>query len=108
MTMELSPEEEKKFKKYLEEQEKKKSKPSIKDEDPVIFKEVQTSDRNKLVISRNTYKGRESLRIQNFYLEDDDWRFGKAISFHYENIEEIIEGLQEMQTWCEDNLGEDN
>ena len=72
---------------------------------PIIFKEIKKSDRKMLRVWRTFYKGKELLSLQNFWRTgpEEAWDFGKAITFNYEDIDELIEGLQAMQKWYEDN-----
>lgn len=70
---------------------------------PVIFKEFESGN-NLIRIYRDVFKGREILAIRKFWKDDNEnWQPGKGATFLYEDIEEIIEGLQEMKTWCEEH-----
>jgi len=79
-------------------------------EKPVTFKEIPKSDTQKTRIWYNVFKGNKLFCIQSFWREDpkDSWRFGKAITFHPEVIPDIIEGLQAMDAWCQDNFREES
>ena len=78
----------------------KKTPPNSK---PVIFKEFESGN-NLIRIYKDVFKGREILAIRKFWKpEDKNWQPGKGVTFLYEDIEEIIEGLQEMKTWCGGN-----
>jgi len=75
-------------------------------DDPVIFKEIEVTDTKMIRIWRNVYKGRELLSIQLFWKKDmldAEWEFGKTITFDESSIPEILEGLEAMRSWCEDN-----
>lgn len=71
---------------------------------PVIFSEVEVSYLKKIRVWKNFYKGKELLCIQQFYKEDEtqeEWLFGKAITFPEEAIDDIIEGLAKMKAYLE-------
>lgn len=74
-------------------------------EEPVIFKEIVKTPKKMIRVWRNFYRDRELLSFQTFWKgkESDDWQFGKAVVFDYEDINDIIDGLQDMEKWCEDN-----
>jgi len=71
----------------------------------VIFKELPRGDKNKLRVYRDTYKEKEFLSIRNWYQDDEDgsWRPGKGVTFSFDEIPEIIEGLEEMLNWCDEH-----
>ena len=72
---------------------------------PVIFKTIKTGPNSLIRIWKNLYKGKELLSIQKFWREseEDEWQYGKAITFNYEAIEDIMEGLTKMKEWCEEH-----
>lgn len=70
--------------------------------DQVIFQEIECGHNQLLRVYRDIFKGRELLSIRKFWREDEDdpeWKPGKGVTFHDEQIEGLIEGLQGMQTW---------
>jgi hypothetical protein len=73
--------------------------------DVVTFATVQTKDNEQIRALRIVYNGRGSLRLQAFYRKEatQDYQYGKALVFKYENIDEIVQGLLDMKTWCENN-----
>ena len=77
----------------------------IENSQPVVFKSIETGPNSLIRIHRTSYKGKECLSIQKFWRESegDDWQYGKAITFKYGNIEDLIEGLTAMKTWCEEH-----
>ena len=86
----------------------KQTKKKVPDEEPVVFKEWESSN-NLLRVYRGTYRGREQLSIRRFYQEEgsSEWKFGKGVTFEYEDIDLILEALQEMKTWCEEHPHEE-
>lgn len=72
---------------------------------PVVFKTLEIGHNSQIRIHRTIYKNKELLSIQKFWRESeaDDWQYGKAIVFKYEDIDEIIEGLTTMKSWCEEH-----
>lgn len=73
--------------------------------DEVIFKEITKSETQKLRIWRNTYKGRTFNSLQQMWRQTpvDEWQFGKGVTFHEEDIDNIVAGLLAMQVWYEEN-----
>ena len=63
------------------------------------FKEIECGYNQILRIHQHLYKGKELLSIQKFWRkeETDPWELGKGVTFPYEAIDGIIEGLQTMQ-----------
>ena len=76
-----------------------------KSSEPVIFKEFNKSETQKLRIWKSIYKGSELYSIQTFWREtpQDEWQYGKATTFHPEMIDDIIDGLEKMKQWWENN-----
>jgi len=79
------------------------------DENDVIFKTIE-KENGELRIYRGTYKDREKLAIQFFYRDNKDGLLkpGKGATIHYEDIDDIVEGLMKMKEWCEENPREDS
>lgn len=75
----------------------------------VVFATIETGYNKQLIVRRDFYKERENLGIQQLWRKDENqnWEFGKGVTFDYENIEEIIEGLQKMKSWCEEHPGKE-
>jgi len=71
----------------------------------VIFAELEKTDVQKVRIWYNVFKNMKLYCIQNFWRENptDNWRFGKAITFHPEDIDKIISALTDMREWYEEN-----
>ena len=78
---------------------------------PIVFKTIETGPYSQIRIHKTSYKKRELLSIQKFWREPepplDDWQYGKAIAFKYEDIDDLIKGLTKMRKWCEENPKED-
>ena len=76
---------------------------------PVVFKTIETGPNSLIKIHKTLFKGKELLSIQKFWRgsEEDDWKYGKAITFKYEDIEDLIEGLTKMKSWCEEHPKEE-
>jgi len=73
---------------------------------PPIFAEVETGYNSLTRVHLLNYKNHKNLpAVQKFWREDEDqdWKPGKAITFQYESIDDIIEGLQAMQAYIEEN-----
>jgi DNA-binding PadR family transcriptional regulator len=85
----------------------KQAKKKVPEEAPVVFKEWESGGNLKRVY-RGTYKGKEQLSVRAFYQDPDnpEWKFGKGVTFGFEDIDFIIEGLQAMKAWCEENSSE--
>ena len=80
-------------------------------DDLVIFKEFDSGNKQLTRIYRDIYVDRkgnphETLAIRRFYHDDDVWKPGKGATFHYEDIDEIMAGLEAMKEWCEDHSHE--
>ena len=74
---------------------------------PPIFAEIETGYNSLTRIHLLTYKNHKNLpAVQKFWREDEsqEWKPGKAITFSYETIDDIIEGLQKMKTYIEEEL----
>lgn len=95
---------EEQFMKAVEKMNKPEKK-TVKDEKPVIFQEIDSGHNKLLRIHRTVYKEKELLGIQNFWRKegDTDWEFGKAVTFDYEVIGDLITGLEKMKAWCEEH-----
>jgi hypothetical protein len=91
------------FKKTLEAFAKNPKK-EYKDGETKIYKEIEVNQELRR-IQKTYYKGKKSLRIQTMWRTDEnqDWQFGKATTFEYENIDELIEGLQLMKADLEEH-----
>lgn len=73
-------------------------------EDQVVFKEMEYSHDQIIRVFTDMFKGREVLHIRRFWLdEEDEYRPSKGVTFRRENIDDILEGLQAMKTWCEEH-----
>ena len=78
----------------------KKSEPKF----PIVFKEWETTGNQTLKVTVDQYKGRTYNSVRKYWLnEDDELQPGKGVTFTYEDIDDIIEGLKLMKKWLEDN-----
>ena len=70
----------------------------------VIFKSLESGDQ-ELRVSQDWYKGRSLLSIRKWYTDKDseELKPGKGVTINYEDIDLVIEGLQKMKEWCEEN-----
>jgi len=77
--------------------------------EPKVFKDFESRN-DRLKVYLDHYKGKEVKAIRRFYLDKDSQEFrpGKGVTFTYEDIDEIIEGLQEMKAYLEDIVEEKN
>jgi hypothetical protein len=74
--------------------------------DTVVFWTLPRSAKNKVELRRSVYKEKEILGLQQFYKEDStdtEWKYGKAVTFGFEDIDDLIDGLQKMKDWCVEN-----
>jgi hypothetical protein len=74
---------------------------------PPIFAEIETGYNSLTRLHLLNYKNHKNLpAVQKFWREDEsqEWKPGKAITFPDEAIGDIIEGLQKMQTYIEEEL----
>lgn len=72
---------------------------------PPIFAEVETGYNSLTRVHLLSYKSHKNLpAVQKFWREDEDqdWKPGKAITFPYEVIQSIMDGLQKMKTYIEE------
>lgn len=70
---------------------------------PIVFQEIEVGYNSLIRVHKSFYKGRPLLCIQKFWREgeDQEWKFGKAITFPDEAIEDLIEGLTKMKEYIE-------
>ena len=70
-----------------------------KEGEPRTFKEIECGYNQILRIHQHFFKGKELLSIQKFWRKEEtgSWEFGKGVTFPYEAIDDLIEGLQTMQ-----------
>lgn len=61
------------------------------------FKRIEYDNGQELRVYRDFFKEKEVLSIRRFYEKDGEWLPGKGVTFHFEDIDDIIEGLQSMQ-----------
>ena len=96
---------EEEFKKTIQQMAKAGAKKAQKSEEPVIFKKIESGVNQEIRVEKTFYKGREILSIRKYYKEDEnsDFKPGKGVTFNYEDIDEIIEGLKLMQEYLEEN-----
>lgn len=76
-----------------------------REEEDVVLKTVTKTDKSEHRIGVSHYKGREQLYLQEWYQERDDptWKPGRKSTFHYEELEDVIDGLQRLKEWCEEH-----
>lgn len=91
--------------KIIEAALKKGQKPKPKEGEPVIFAQFESGNEGELRVYKDYYKGRELLSIRKFYLDRDSNELlpGKGVTFTYEDIEEIIGGLQKMKSYLDEH-----
>ena len=72
---------------------------------PPIFKEVETGYNSLIRIHQLNFRGKQLPAFQKFWRENEtqDWQYGKAITFPYEAIDDLIDGLQQMKAYIEEN-----
>ena len=76
-----------------------------KDNDSVVFKDIEDGPEKRIRVSRDTYKGRTYNSIRGWYTDQNDGilKPGKGATFKYEQIDEMIEGLQLLKSYMEDH-----
>ena len=75
-------------------------------EDSIVFKQVESGTDGEIRVSYDTYKGRSFCAIRKYYTDKNsgELRPGKGVTFSYEDIEEIQEGLTLMQEYLGEHL----
>lgn len=70
-----------------------------------VFKEFPAGDNQVIRVERSYYKGKEFLSTRRYWCTnlDPELKPGKGLTFQYEHIEDLIEGLESMKEWLEDN-----
>lgn len=74
---------------------------------PPTFAQVETGYNSLIRVHLLSYKNHINLpAVQKFWREDEsqDWRPGKAITLPYESIDTLIEGLEKMRNYIEEEL----
>ena len=74
---------------------------------PPIFAEYETGYNSLQRVHLLNYKNSKNLpAVQKFWREDEsqEWKPGKAITIPDECLDKLIEGLQKMQTYIEEEL----
>lgn len=89
----------------LEAAQKKKDRPA--GEDYVEFARFESGHEQEIRVYRDIFKGRELLSIRRFYLDPvEGYKPGKGVTFHDEDVDEVIAGLEKMNEWlAEDPTG---
>ena len=84
----------------------KKEKKSLQKDESIVFKTIERGPGKEIRVSRDTYKGRTYNSIKEWYTDGDsgELRPGRGVTFTYEDIDEMIEGLTELGTYLEDHL----
>ena len=68
-----------------------------------VFKKIEAGPVDEIRISRDFYKGKEFLSIRKWYTDEEgNLKPGKGVTFQYEHIEEIMEGLTLMKDYLEE------
>jgi len=69
----------------------------------VVIKDIKR-DNGALRVSHDCYKGREYCSLRVWYTDKDSGELkpGKGVSFHYEEIDDIVEGLQALKEHMEE------
>jgi len=69
-------------------------------QDYVEFAKIDYGNGQELHVYRDVYKGREMFSIRRFYQDDaGETKPAKGVTFHDEDIDEIVEGLEKMKVW---------
>ena len=81
-----------------------KKAPKAEEREPKVFKTIELND-GELRVSQDFYKGREFLSIRKWYTDRDSGELkpGKGVTFTFEEIDSIIEGLTLMKSYLEEN-----
>lgn len=75
---------------------------------PVIFNEWECSGHQTFRVIADTYKGRILCSVRKYWLDDnEELQPGKGATIVYEDIDEIIKGLQKMKLWMEEHPKEE-
>ena len=92
------------FQKALASLAKKESKKRVENSS-TLFKAMECGPDQEIRISRDFYKGKESLSIRKWYSDNGtgELKPGKGVTFDYENIDDIVEGLFLMKEYLEDH-----
>jgi len=78
--------------------------PKQKIEYPVIFNEWETTGRQMFRVIADTWKGKVLFSVRKYWYDKaDELQPGKGATVGYEDIDEIITGLQKMKKWMEEN-----
>ena len=82
----------------------KMSKQTPEKGEDMVFKKWEAGLNKELRVEKSYFKGRKLLGIRKYWREDETQEFkpGKGVTFTFEDIEEIIEGLQAMLNHFED------
>jgi len=81
----------------------KKPKKEKIDDSSKIFKKIEAGPEDEIRVSRDFYKGKEFLSIRKWYTDEEGTlKPGKGVTFQYEHIEEIMEGLTLMRDYLEE------
>ncbi len=81
-----------------------RTKKETKTGEPIIFSQQEAGVGKEIHVRLDYYKGKELKSVRQMYQDEaGQWQFSKGCSFEYENIDEIIAGLQKMKTWLEEN-----
>jgi len=71
---------------------------------PIIFNEWETSGRQTFRVVADMYKGKLLYSVRKFWYDnDDELQPGKGATLNYEDIDNIISGLQKMKIWMEEH-----
>lgn len=86
---------------------KKATKKESSGEDYVEFAKIDYNNGDVLRVYRDIYKGKEMLSVRRFYTDKDDGilKPGKGVTFHDEDLDEIIAGLEKMKEWLSESTG---
>lgn len=79
-------------------------KPQPSTDNLIIFQEINYGNGQMLRVYRDVFTNKrgdakEILSIRRFYEDQGIWKPGKGVTFHDEDIDDIIEGLQRMDQW---------
>jgi len=92
------------FTKLLTNFAKKEKKASVKD-GSIVFKTIERGPEKEIRVSRDTYKGRTYNSIREWYTdkESGELRPGRGVTFTYEDIDDLTDGLTQLQNYLEEH-----
>lgn len=88
----------------------KKEKRAQKEDKSIIFKKIEKGLDKEIRVSRDTYKGRTYNSIREWYTDSNDGQLkpGRGVTFSYEEVDELIDGLTQLKTYLEEHPEEED